>query len=144
MRFRRFFAAALLAGLAGSYTISAQTKTQWDGIYTEAQATRGRALYQEKCAYCHGKTLAGFVDPDNPAPSLAGDAFAANWNNRTLSEIYDKISMTMPQDQPGALSPAETADVISFLLSSGKYPAGTTDLPAKSDDLKAFKFTAKQ
>ena len=30
-----------------------------DGLYTSAQAERGRALYEKKCASCHGAQLEG-------------------------------------------------------------------------------------
>src|SRR5262249_50257110 len=36
-----------------------QTKTQWNGIYTEAQAARGEPLYAQNCASCHGPELTG-------------------------------------------------------------------------------------
>lgn len=145
MKLQSTFMVAAGAVVLGVFTLSAQeTKSQWDGIYTADQAKRGQAVYGEKCAYCHAKNLVGYIDPDNPAPSLAGDNFAANWDKQPLSNIYDKIAKSMPQDQPGSLTPEENADVLAFMLSYGKYPAGTTDLPSKGEQLKAFKFLAKK
>ena len=43
-----------------------------DGLYTEAQAARGRAIYAKRCALCHGDQLQG-----NPAPPLTGAAVRA-------------------------------------------------------------------
>lgn len=144
MRSGYILAAALIV-MASNHLLSAQaTKSQWDGVYTPAQATRGQGQYQEKCAYCHGRNLAGFVDPDVPAPSLVGDSFAASWNDKTLDELYEKIHMTMPLDQPGSLTPEQSADIVAFVLSYGKYPPGPADLPSKVDDLKAIKFLAQQ
>ena len=42
-------------------TVHAQppTKSIWDGIYSEEQATRGQALYSQECASCHGGELTG-------------------------------------------------------------------------------------
>lgn len=145
MRLKLMFVAALSAAALSGFTLSAQeVKSQWDGIYTAEQATRGQAVYGEKCAYCHGKTLAGYMDPDNPAPALTGENFTANWHNEPISGLFDKIALTMPQDEPGALKPEQTADVVAFILSFGKYPAGATPLSSKSDDLKAFKFLTKK
>ena len=48
----------------------------------------------------------------------------------------------MPADKPGSLTPAQTADVIAFLLSKGDYPAGQTELPADGAPLKALKFAS--
>jgi cytochrome c553 len=40
----------------------------WQGVYTKAQAERGRANYVAACASCHGTQLQG----DTDAPDLAG------------------------------------------------------------------------
>ena len=48
----------------------------WDGVFTEAQAARGRALYPGACGLCHGRRLNGAPDdPDMPStPPLARGA----------------------------------------------------------------------
>src|SRR5262245_53624772 len=51
-------------------------RSTWTGVYTEQQARRGRALYDERCAYCHGDDLFG---GDCAAP-LIGPAFHLKWN----------------------------------------------------------------
>ena len=70
--------------------------------------------------------------------------FAKNWDGGSLGDLYDKIKMLMPQDDPGSLTESEASDVLSFMLSKSGYPAGAADLPMKSDDLKAMKFVAKK
>jgi S-disulfanyl-L-cysteine oxidoreductase SoxD len=95
--------------------------TVWDGVYTEEQAKRGGPTYQTFCAPCHGDQLLG----QESAPALVGDAFNSNWEGTMLSDLFDRIRTTMPQNQPGALSRAQTADVVAFILQSGKFPAGT-------------------
>ena len=59
-------------------TVHAQppTKSIWDGVFSEAQATRGKALYSENCASCHGGELTG----GEMAPPLAGGEFMAGWD----------------------------------------------------------------
>jgi S-disulfanyl-L-cysteine oxidoreductase SoxD len=98
--------------------------TVWDGVYTEEQANRGNPTYQRFCAACHGDQLLGAES----APPLVGDAFNSNWDGVTLGDLVNRIRTTMPQDNPGALSRAQTADVIAFILQSGKFPAGSTAL----------------
>jgi len=39
--------------------LRAQEKTTWDGVYSEAQATKGQALYNDKCSKCHGQGAGG-------------------------------------------------------------------------------------
>ena len=66
------FAATFL--LATSTSIDAQApRTVQDGVFSDAQATRGQALYAQRCAGCHGPTLGGAQ-----APPLTGDALVRN------------------------------------------------------------------
>jgi mono/diheme cytochrome c family protein len=130
--------------VASGMSLSAQgAKSQWDGVYTAEQATRGEAVYAKyKCLNCHGTNLQGYVLEMNPAPELIGDPFVKAWADFTLGDMYEKIHMTMPQDDPGTMKPEEVADVIAYILSRSKYPAGTTELSPKVEDLKGIKFLA--
>src|SRR3954466_6294646 len=97
-------AALVLLMLVPSLSMQAQTpRTVRDGVYTDAQAARGSAIYKEKCASCHGPTLGGSL-----APPLAGEPFAANWGG-PLSAIVDKIQATMPANAMGTLTRAQTS-----------------------------------
>jgi mono/diheme cytochrome c family protein len=130
-------AVALAAAVFGS--MSAQgTKTQWDGVYTEAQAKRGEGIYQEKCAACHGPDLTG----GEMAPGLTGGDFTANWNDLSLGDLFERIRISMPQNNPGSLSRQENADVLAFILQRGGYPAGQAELPTQTEVLNTFKFVA--
>ena len=51
---------------------AAADRTVWDGVYTEEQATRGRADYLKACASCHAADLRG----GSTAPSLVEESFA--------------------------------------------------------------------
>jgi quinoprotein glucose dehydrogenase len=104
-------------------------KSVKEGVYTEAQAKRGEPIYKENCAACHGDDLAG----SGPMPPLAGDEFVKNWKN--LGDLFDKIHQSMPASSPGSLTEAQTADLIAYMLSVGKFPAGTTELEPKMEPL---------
>lgn len=138
---------AMFAVMIGALTISAQeTPSQWSGIYTVGQAQRGQVLYQSKCAGCHLNSLAGFADDEAspPQPALVGEEFEKSWDNSTLGELFEKIQITMPRDDPGTLKAQESADILAFMLQVGKAPAGTTELPATTEALKKFKYLAKK
>src|SRR3954470_19953810 len=125
--------------LAPSLPMQAQTpRTVRDGVYTEAQATRGAAIYKEKCESCHGPALGGSL-----APPLAGDAFAASWGG-PLSAIVDKIQATMPANAMGTLTRAQTADVLAFMLQTSKFPAGRAELTADDAALKTITLPGAQ
>jgi S-disulfanyl-L-cysteine oxidoreductase SoxD len=42
--------------------------------------------------------------------------------------LFDVISNTMPEDNPGGLKPQEYADVVAYLLSVNRFAAGSNEL----------------
>jgi mono/diheme cytochrome c family protein len=123
-------------------TLEAQppTKSVWDGIYTEEQATRGKALYSTECASCHGAELTG----GEMAPGLAGGEFISGWDGLTVGDLFERIRISMPQNAPGSLSGQQNADILAFMFSVNKFPAGSTDLPKEAGILKQIKFEGKK
>jgi quinoprotein glucose dehydrogenase len=123
-------------------TVHAQppTKSIWDGVYTEAQATRGKGLYSQECASCHGGELTG----GEMAPPLAGGEFMAGWDGLTIGDLFERVRISMPQNAPGSLSGQQNADILAFMFSSNKFPAGETELPKEAGILKQIKFEVKK
>ena len=109
----------------------------WDGVYTDAQAERGGVLFQQQCGRCHGANLAGTFE----TPPLVG-RFKPYWSGATLDVLFDYVATAMPLDRPGSLSRAANADILAFLLKANEFPAGTKELSASSEDLKAIRFDA--
>ena len=129
------FRIALIAIFGILALVAQTTKSVWDGVYTDEQAKRGQGLYQKECASCHGPSMEG----GESAPPLTGDAFLANWNGLTVGDLFDRIRVSMPQDNPGRLSRQQDADILAFMMSGNKYPTGKTDLPSQSEVLKQIK-----
>ena len=117
---------------------SAESRSVWDGVYTEEQAKRGETLYQKECASCHADNLVG----GGGASPLTGGTFLSNWNGLTLGDLFDRIRKTMPQNAPGKLTKQQGADVLAYLLSFNKFPSGKTELPRQSEFLKEIRFDA--
>ena len=115
---------------------SSESHSVWDGVYTEEQAKRGEPLYQKECASCHGALLTG----GESSPPLSGGAFLANWNGLTLGDLFDRIRKTMPQTAPGKLTRQQNADILAFVLSVNKFPAGKAELYRQSEMLKEIRF----
>jgi cytochrome c553 len=113
----------------------------WDGVYTAAQAQRGAADYTNHCESCHTDSLAG---DGADIPALAGQAFMNNWDGLALSELFDRIHTSMPQNDPGSLSAQEVADLMAYLLSANKIPAGAVELPVDAPSLQTIQFDAKR
>lgn len=118
-----------------------QYHSVWDGIYTESQAERGEALYHHECAGCHGDKLTG-KESEN-VPALTGKDFQEDWNGDTVGGLFKQILRKMPQDDPGTLTPQQTADLVAFLLNFNKFPAGKTELPAKTEVLDEIRLDMK-
>ncbi len=116
---------ALCVAALSTVALAAQAaRTVWDGIYSDEQAERGRVLYADRCARCHGDGLTGI----EAAPALSGTAFYSNWEGETLEALFDRIRMSMPQDKPGSLSRPQNADILAHILKVGGYPAGPATL----------------
>lgn len=99
------------------------------GVYSAPQAAEGRELYRAQCAECHGATLEGAS-----GPPLVGEAFLSNWSARPLATLVGKIQNTMPFNQPGSLSRAQSTALLAYMLQAGKFPAGRAEL---SEDVLA-------
>src|SRR5688500_11127599 len=108
-----------------------------DGVFTDAQAARGQALYGQRCAGCHGAPLSGAQ-----APPLAGDAFIAKWRMEPLSALFIKIRYTMPPAAPAPLTSEQAVDLVAHILKTNKLPAGKTDLPAADMETRAIRWPA--
>jgi cytochrome c5 len=112
-------------------------RSQWSGIYTDAQAARGKPLYAENCAFCHGKDLEG----THSAPPVAAAALAARWQGQTLADLFDYQQVFMPWNSPGGFSRTQNADILAFMLKKSGLPAGTP-LPTESDAQRQVRILA--
>jgi mono/diheme cytochrome c family protein len=128
---------ALVLGGLSAPDVLAQSRTVRDGVYTDAQATRGQALYKQQCSSCHGETLAG-----GQAPPLASEDFVRNWQLVPLTDLADKVKNTMPANAPGQLSAQQAADLVAHLLKVNRFPAGQAELSADAAQLKLIGWPA--
>jgi quinoprotein glucose dehydrogenase len=130
-------AAGVLLVVSGliAQTVSRST---WDGIYTAAQANRGKELYKAQCLDCHGDDLEG--DPENPP--LTSPAFVYKWNSLTVGDLYDRVHRDMPPDKPNTLTRQKAADLTAFILRFNGFPAGEKELPGDLPALREIRFDA--
>lgn len=131
---------AILMTYAGSAVASAQSaaaagKSVWEGIYTTAQATRGKKLYGESCAGCHMENLQG---DSADIPPLVGDTFLDAWGDHSVDALFKRIQSTMPQDAPSSLPPQAYADILAYMLQSNKFPEGKVELKRDENLMKAI------
>jgi mono/diheme cytochrome c family protein len=111
--------------------------TVWDGVFTEAQASRGEAAYGRSCAVCHKEDLLG----GGTAPALAGEAFFRRWNESTVDDVVQTMRGSMPQEAPGSLDAKVYVDIVTYLLKASGGPTGSSELTADRDRLKLLRVT---
>lgn len=124
--------ATALCCLAAAGNAADRTLNLEEGIYTFAQAARGEQAFATSCAACHGDDLAG----RGPSPSLAGDSFVQRWQGRSVGEFYERMSTTMPKQQPHGLSDQTYADIVAFVLQANAFPWGNEELKPDQAALK--------
>ncbi len=106
---------AALAALAG--TALAQTGP---AVYTSAQATAGATVYAAQCGACHGSALEGVAGPALKGDQFKAMATAQGLNGLTLHQV---IAQSMPQTDPGSLTPDQYNEVVAYILQQNGYPA---------------------
>lgn len=135
---RRFLWVIMTAAASAAVVARAQnTKSVWSGVYSETQATAGETLFSDYCANCHGDDLAGVEG----APALAGSTFLQTWHGATLKKLFERIE-SMPPKNPKSLTPKQYADVLAYLLSANRFPAGTTPLEPERSALSGVTITS--
>lgn len=123
---------AALALVAGGALIAQETtRSTREGVYSPEQALRGRELYADQCAGCHGRALTG----EGENGPVAGEKFRGEWEGENLLTFFDRVRNTMPYKTPGTLSRQQTADLVAFLLYFNGYPAGKADLSTRAEYL---------
>lgn len=110
--------------------------TVWNGVYTGAQAKRGRAAYEQQCSFCHLSDLRG----QGFAPPLIEDPFLQRWGDGNLGDLFTIVKLTMPQDKPASLGDREYADIVAYLLKANQYPEGQQELAPDPTALKEVTF----
>jgi mono/diheme cytochrome c family protein len=135
------FAVVTVAAQTPRYT--EMTRSVKDGIYTQAQADRGKPLYAQYCASCHMLDLRGLrpgPGKRDGVPPLAGDAFLSNWTNLSVGDLFTRNRVSMPQTAPGSLSRQQNADILAYILEQNGYALGSEELPTVDANLAPIRF----
>jgi mono/diheme cytochrome c family protein len=122
-----------MAGFVATFIFAFQAVADSPALYTAAQAGAGAAVFAQSCAICHGANLEGVAGPALKGPVFHQMAAAQNLNAQSLLAV---ISQSMPQDNPGSLTPAQYSALVAFILQQNGYPAGASELSASNPGLK--------
>jgi mono/diheme cytochrome c family protein len=128
--------AALLAALtSGVFTsvIAQDPPPIWAGVYTSAQADRGRMVVERHCGECHHDDLSG-----GEGPALVGPTFMLKWETQSVERLFHKIRDTMPEVGSTAVTEAEKLDTVAYILQQNGFPAGSKELTEAGGTLAAL------
>src|SRR5688500_12288015 len=129
-----FVGGTALAGAIGAASLQGQapTKTTNDGVYTAAQAERGKKLFEAKCTACHDTAR------------FTGDVFLEPWDGKPLKDVWDIASGTMPEDNPGSLQQQEYGDILAYFLHLNAFATGDTELQGNAAAMATIKIEKKK
>lgn len=135
----------LAAGLTLSIVTGAEEspgtpRTVADGVYSAAQITRGRRLYNSQCARCHGEALGGGED----SPALVDKTFFKGWAGKSVGELVEYTRTEMPSDGPGKVTRKQSTDVTTYILSVNGFPEGPSELEPSLEILNQIIITPKK
>lgn len=99
---------------------AATPRTLLDGVFTDAQASRGRTTYAAHCGSCHSTS------------EFSRAGFLAGWRGQSVFALHVHIRDLMPFDNPGSLSPEQYTDVLTYIFSLHALPGGAQELPPDS------------
>ena len=103
--------AAVLAVSVSAFAASRSTK---DGVFTSAQAERGKVVYDRSCKNCH-------------MPEFYTEKLL-RYTNQPMSALFETVSATMPADNVGSLPTNDYVDVLAYVLSINGAKPGKEEL----------------
>src|SRR3954469_23274176 len=110
---RRLLAVGALIG-AGS-----AAQDTGSGVFTEAQASAGRAAYATSCVTCHTESLippAGAKHGAQEIPPLAGPAFMSKWGSQTTTDLANRIRTAIGGFPPKGTDSETYLNLTAFVL----------------------------
>jgi mono/diheme cytochrome c family protein len=123
------FTSAIVAALAAQ-----DPPPIWHGVYTAAQAERGRTAFENHCSECHHADLSG-----GEGPALIGSSFMVKWEMQSVERLFHKIRDTMPEAGSSQVSEADKLDIVAYILQQNGYPAGNAELKDTNGGLAALR-----
>jgi mono/diheme cytochrome c family protein len=116
-------------GLSFAVSAGAEPQTINDSIYSKDQAKIGKQLYKDNCIACHDKKYF--------RPVLRA------WDGQPLSVLFAVMSASMPESNPGSLPEKDYVDILAYILSLSRYPAGDTPLEHTNNALDEITIAAR-
>jgi len=91
------------------------------------RVAEGARIYGTYCIQCHSPGLVG-----GAGPALKGREFVAKWQGKKARQLYSRILMTMPANNPGSLSSGDVLALVGFITKQNSL--APTGKPWRSPD----------
>lgn len=101
--------------------------TIYSGVYTAAQAARGREIQENECSSCH------------TTDDWSGGRLLTNFTGQSTLAFVEHIRSTMPLDGPGRLTYQQYVDLAALILEINGVPPGEKELPPEESQLADFR-----
>lgn len=111
-----------------SYTAGRPLETLVPSAHSDSQADIGRRWFAASCEACHA------VD------EVVSADFKAKWGGRTAFDLFEQISRTMPEAEPGSLPRRAYVDIVAYLMKRN----GVVAVAPLADDDSALTATILQ
>lgn len=105
----------------------------------QGDTDRGKQVYADQCAACHGDKLQGIADTGGPALVGGRGTLATATPVKTVESywpyattVFDYVRRAMPFNAPGSLSNADVYAVTAYILASGHVIPNSEVIDAKS------------
>lgn len=143
-RFATLAAVAAVTSLLALPSLRAADRTVWDGVYTEAQAGRGKVAYEKGCQSCHAAAGGGGFGITYSGTALKGQRFVQTWEDDLLGLVAYAMSpppgstlsqkeqrhgdSDAPRGAKDPLTPGDYIDVMAYLFQLNGFPTGMAEL----------------
>ncbi len=97
-----------------------------DGIYSAAQAARGRLAFEQICTECH--VPADWMEP----------AFLERWEEASVFRLWYWIYERMPHGNPGSLTREQVTDALTYIFQLNGLPPGPSELATDDDSIDDY------
>jgi S-disulfanyl-L-cysteine oxidoreductase SoxD len=130
----------LVVAGATTWRVDAQSAEPriWQGVFSEAQAARGKEVFTANCVRCHAQDLAGVT-----APALKGDRFFQTFGSEPLDRLFLKVRDTMPPTYGDTVTDQNKLDAVTYILQYNGFPSGPSELRMASEDLATAQILRK-
>ncbi|MEK0430491.1 MAG: hypothetical protein RL139_295 [Gemmatimonadota bacterium] len=123
----RLLPALLLLAALGTPLAAQEAPAPDSAALASRQVERGEQWFRAACLECHATGV------------LSSPDFRLKWGGRSAHDLFDLISRTMPDGNPGSLSRGTYLSIVAYLMKLNGMPVAPVPLVADTSALAAVR-----